>query len=146
MSAQSIKINTPSLPINMATGQLDPLLPPGKWFPPLQGLPVKSKKIESRATSTTAKLDAWLLPFLNVYAVAGYVDGETTASGISLDESKLTQDKLTQMLPPQTSSQVVNGLLSKLVPDSFPVPYSGSVYGAGATLAAGYNQFLELYQ
>jgi hypothetical protein len=147
MTAQSIKINTPSLPINLATGQLDPSLPLANWFPPLRGLPVKSKKIESRATSTTAKLDAWLLPFLNVYAVAGYVDGETTASGIYLDESKLTQNKLTQMLPPQTSSQVVNGLLSnldplrKLVPDSFSVPYNGSVYGVGATLAAGYNQF-----
>jgi len=78
-------------------------------------------KIESRATSTTMKLDAWLLPFLNVYGVAGYVDGETVASGFSVSG-----------LPPE---------LASLLPNSFSIAYSGPVYGAGIMLAAGYNQF-----
>jgi len=78
-------------------------------------------KIESRATSTTMKLDAWLLPFLNIYAVAGYVDGETTANDFSI--------------PTLTLPQGVN------LPPLFTLPYNGPVYGGGVTLAAGYNQF-----
>ncbi|MDE2641825.1 MAG: hypothetical protein OSB55_03590, partial [Verrucomicrobiota bacterium] len=80
--------------------------------------------LESRATSTTAKLDAWLLPFLNVYGVAGYVDGETVASGFSVNG-----------LPPAMAS---------LLPSSFSIAYSGPIYGAGITLAAGYNQYFAL--
>ena len=105
MEAQSISIDVPPMP-----------LPGG---PPLQlppGLPASTTKLESRATSTTAKIDAWLLPFLNVYGVAGYVDGETNASGFSVAG-----------LPPQVAG---------LLPNSFSVTYSGPVYGGGATLAA----------
>ena len=80
-------------------------------------------KIESRATSTTMKLDAWLLPFLNIYAVAGYVDGETTANDFSIPP-------LANILPPGVN-----------LPPSFPLAYNGPVYGGGVTLAAGYNQF-----
>ncbi len=80
-------------------------------------------KIESRATSTTMKLDAWLLPFLNIYAVAGYVDGETTANDFSIPS-------LANMLPPGVN-----------LPPLFTLPYNGPVYGGGVTLAAGYNQF-----
>ena len=109
MEAQSIAIDIPPLPL--PTGPLQ--LPPG--------LPAESAKLESRATSTTAKIDAWVLPFLNVYGVAGYVDGETTASGFSVGG-----------LPPE---------LASLLPNSFAIAYSGSSYGVGGTLAAGYNQF-----
>ena len=107
--AQSIKVDIPPLPLPTGVVQLPP------------GLPAQSAKLESRATSTTAKLDAWLLPFLNVYGVAGYVDGETTASGFSVGG-----------LPPA---------LASLLPNSFSIAYSGPVYGAGITLAAGYNQY-----
>ncbi|HIL73369.1 MAG TPA: hypothetical protein EYG44_03995 [Verrucomicrobia bacterium] len=109
MEAQSISIDIPPLPLPTGLVQLPP------------GLPATTDKLESRATSTTAKLDAWLLPFLNVYGVAGYVDGETVASGFSVAG-----------LPPA---------LSSLLPNSFSIAYSGPVYGAGVTLAAGYNQY-----
>ncbi len=109
MEAQSISIDIPPLPL--PTGLVE--LPPG--------LPATADNLESRATSTTAKLDAWLLPFLNVYGVAGYVDGETTASGFSVGG-----------LPPE---------LASLLPNSFAISYSGPVYGVGVTLAAGHNQF-----
>ena len=109
MAAQSISIDIPPLPL--PTGLVE--LPPG--------LPATADNLESRATSTTAKLDAWMLPFLNVYGVAGYVDGETVASGFSVAG-----------LPPA---------LSSLLPNSFSIAYSGPVYGAGVTLAAGYNQY-----
>ena len=109
MEAQSFAVEIP--PVPLPTGPLQ--LPPG--------LPAESAKLESRVTTTTAKIDAWLLPFLNVYGVAGYVDGETTASGFSVGG-----------LPPE---------LASLLPNSFSIAYSGSTYGVGGTLAAGYNQF-----
>ena len=109
MEAQSISIDIPPLPL--PTGLVE--LPPG--------LPATADNLESRATSTTAKLDAWLLPFLNVYGVAGYVDGETSASGFSIDAPI--------------------GELANYLPNSFTLAYSGPVYGGGVTLAAGYNQF-----
>ena len=109
MEAQSISVDIPPLPLPTGVVQLP------------AGLPAQSARLESRATSTTAKLDAWLLPFLNVYGVAGYVDGETSASGFSVGG-----------LPPQ---------LASLLPNSFSIAYSGPVYGGGITLAAGYNRF-----
>jgi len=34
--------------------------------------------IENRTMEANAKLDLWLLPFLNLYALAGYIEGETS--------------------------------------------------------------------
>ena len=107
--SKSASIDVPPLPL--PTGPLQ--------FPP--GLPAQTTKLESHATSTTAKVDVWLLPFLNVYGVAGYVDGETNASGFSVGG-----------LPPEVAS---------LLPSSFSVAYSGPVYGGGATLAVGSGNY-----
>jgi len=122
MKAQSIAIN---LPNDLAAG--------------LAGLdlPAKATKLESRATSTTAKIDAWVLPFLNVYGVAGYVDGETSASGFSLQP--LTSPPIPAANLPAINAGIAG--LSPYLPNSFSIAYSGPVYGVGVTLAAGYNQF-----
>ena len=100
-------------------------------------LPAKATKLESRATSTTAKIDAWVLPFLNVYGVAGYVDGETSASGFSLQP--LTSPPIPAANLPAINAGIAG--LSPYLPNSFSIAYSGPVYGVGVTLAAGYNQF-----
>ncbi|GIT06142.1 MAG: hypothetical protein CM1200mP29_15530 [Verrucomicrobiota bacterium] len=88
-------------------------------------LPAESAKLESRVTTTTAKIDAWFLPFLNVYGVAGYVDGETTASGFSVG--------------------VYHRSSLAFCPTHSPSHTAVSTYGVGGTLAAGYNQFLPLW-
>ena len=113
LAAKSISLDVPPLPLPSGPLQLPP------------GLPAQTSNLESRATSTTAKIDAWLLPFLNIYGVAGYVDGETNADNFSVGG-----------LPPEVAS---------LLPNSFSVAYSGPVYGGGATLAAGFgNYFVSL--
>jgi hypothetical protein len=127
MEAQSIVIDASSISDQMLMGLMQmqgvsPELIPGaveQLSSKLPSLPASAAKLESRATSTTAKIDAWLLPFLNVYGVAGFVDGETTASGFSVAAPEL----------------------AGLLPNSFTLGYSGPVYGGGVTLAAGYNQF-----
>jgi len=60
------------------------------------------------------KIDVWLTPFLNVFALLGYVDAETVVD---------------------LSSVPVTGLPFPL--GQLPVNYDGTVYGAGLTLAYG---------
>ncbi len=57
------------------------------------------------------KLDAWLLPFLNVFVVAGYIDGDTTVD--------------------------ISALELPLPVSEFLIDYDGESYGGGATLAFG---------
>jgi len=41
--------------------------------------------LRQRTQTVTARIDAWLLPFLNLYCIGGYVTG--TASNLKLDSS-----------------------------------------------------------
>lgn len=69
------------------------------------------------------KLDIWLLPFLNLYAIAGYV----------WNESETTLD-LT--LPPLVPGGTPRGRRMTV-----PTAIEGSVGGIGATFAGGYRSF-----
>jgi len=71
---------------------------------------------DSRVNAALLKADAWLLPFLNVYGLAGYLDNRSTSVGeVTLGAQQFT----------------------------FEVPTSlrGVVAGGGLTLAAGYRNF-----
>jgi hypothetical protein len=73
------------------------------------------------------KVDAWILPFLNVYAIVGYV----------WNESETTIDvALPPLLPggPTRQKRVV-----------VPTQMEGSIGGVGITLAAGYRSFFLTY-
>lgn len=72
-------------------------------------------KLKQKTDVGCARFDTWVLPFLNVYGLLGKVDG--VASDIKL------------------------GILRWSVPVKFNVPYDGTVFGAGATVAAGYDIF-----
>jgi hypothetical protein len=71
--------------------------------------------IQNRITEYNVKLDAWLLPYLNVFGIIGQVDGTTrvdfTRAGLPLPFDRLT------------------------------INYDGTVYGAGATLAGGNEHY-----
>ncbi|MDX1380747.1 MAG: hypothetical protein R3233_06485 [Xanthomonadales bacterium] len=60
------------------------------------------------------KLDAWILPFMNVFAIIGHMDGETDVD--------LSQAEVVGLPFPLTT---------------LTVDYDGTVYGGGFTLAAG---------
>ena len=71
---------------------------------------------DSRVNAALLKADAWLLPFLNVYGLGGYLDNRSTSVGeVTLGAQRFT----------------------------FEVPTSlrGVVAGGGLTLAAGYRNF-----
>jgi len=81
---------------------------------------VKLTSLKQRTQTVTARIDAWLLPFLNLYCIGGYVTG--TASNLKLDSSIV-------------------------IPFAVPsnVDYRGSVFGGGTTLAGGYGPFFLNY-
>jgi hypothetical protein len=81
----------------------------------------------SDVTNLNAKFDVWLLPFLNVYAIAGYVWNES-------------QTVIDVTLPPIQPGGV--GLQKRL---SVPTKIEGTVGGLGLTAAGGYGPFFLVY-
>jgi hypothetical protein len=77
--------------------------------------------------NVNVKLDAWILPFLNVYAIVGYAWNES--------ETKMDVE-LPPLIPggPPRQGQV-----------TLPTTLEGSIGGVGITLAAGFRSFFLTY-
>lgn len=89
-------------------------------IPGLPGLPTQFIRVDNQIDEINAKLDVWLLPFLNVFGIAGQLDGETR-----VDLSRLP-------IP----------LSSFGIPfDRLTIEYEGEVYGGGLVLAGGTDRF-----
>jgi hypothetical protein len=73
--------------------------------------------------NANAKVDVWLLPFLNLYAIAGYI-------------SNVADTRLDLTLPP-----LVPGAEPRRRSLSFETSLEGTVGGLGVTLAGGHKQF-----
>lgn len=76
----------------------------------------------SSVNAAIAKVDVWLLPFLNVYGLFGYIDNSSTTKG-----------HVTVPLPPP-----INGTEFDFVADT---RVDGFAAGGGVTVAAGYRDF-----
>jgi hypothetical protein len=96
-------------------------------FPDSFGTTATAGKVESEVNNYNVRLDAWVLPFLNVYGVAGKVNGENKVSGIEVDLSGIDPN--------------YKPFVGQLVPSSFTLDYEGSVYGIGTVLAAGKGRY-----
>jgi hypothetical protein len=81
---------------------------------------------KSHVNVAVARFDAWLLPVLNVYALAGYVSNNTTTRGTVTIPT----------LGPRPGSRSFNV--------SATTDLSGFVGGVGLTAAAGYRDFFLL--
>ena len=81
----------------------------------------------SRNAAATMRLDAWLLPFLNIYGLFGYLNGNT-----DLDVN----------VPGLTVDVPIIGPVPIFDPFTIQVDvdYEGMTYGGGATLAGGYKR------
>ena len=85
--------------------------------PGLGGLPTNLLQIDNEIDETNFKFDAWLLPWLNVFGIAGKLDGETDVDFSALGPAlPLPFTKLT-------------------------IEYDGEVYGGGAVVAGGNDRF-----
>ena len=80
----------------------------------------------SRNTAATMRLDAWLLPFINIYGIFGYLDGNT---------------ELDVNVPGLTIDVPIIGPVPIFDPFTIPVDvdYEGVTYGGGLNLAIGYE-------
>ncbi len=85
--------------------------PPAFPIPPIAN--VDAIIVTNDIFHTDIKFDVWLLPFLNVFAIFGQIDGET-----HIDLSNVG-------IPLPPSAQM------------FAIDYDGDVYGAGAVIAVG---------
>ena len=70
-------------------------------------------EVDNELLEVDGQLDVWLLPFLNVFALLGNIEGKTSVGG-----------------------EVVESFLG----NSLVVEYEGIVYGCGATLAGGWKR------
>jgi hypothetical protein len=78
----------------------------------------------SKVNNVNIKADMWLLPFLNVYAIAGYLHNESTTT-------------IDVTLPPI----LPNGSERRFTLE-VPTEIEGTVGGVGMTLAGGYGPFM----
>ncbi|MFQ5981754.1 MAG: hypothetical protein ACE5KS_00115 [Woeseiaceae bacterium] len=95
--------------------QIDSLsfaVPIGVPLPPITN--VSSIVVENEVTHVDIKFDVWLLPFLNVFAIYGQIDGETV---VDLSNVGIP------LLPPEVQTLMID--------------YDGDVYGGGLVLAVG---------
>jgi len=81
--------------------------------PGLPQIPAAALRIENSIEETNLKLDAWLTPWLNIFGLAGQLDGETSVDFASIAP------------------------LLNLPFTSLDIAYDGDVYGVGAVLAVG---------
>jgi hypothetical protein len=94
-----------------------------------------------RANNDTVqlKLDAWLFPFMNVFAMLGRVDGKAPLDVILDGNGMLDQ------LGISCSGPAPNPLCAKLKDQTITLPieapYSGNTYGVGTVLAGGWNNW-----
>ena len=82
---------------------------------------------DSRVDNLNVKFDAWLLPFVNVYAVVGYVWNESDT-------------RLDVTLPP-----LLPGGQERTARVTVPTSLDGTVGGVGLTLAGGYGPWFLTY-
>ncbi|TQO04875.1 UNVERIFIED_ORG: hypothetical protein FHU01_4479 [Citrobacter freundii] len=93
---------------------------------PLDNL-VKTRagKTEQKSHTETLRLDAWVLPFINVYGVAGRTKGRSVS-----DVSIRTPVFIGDAFPSVTAQNL-----------QFRLDYKGTTLGAGATLVGGINDW-----
>ena len=98
---------------------------------------VEFENSRSLSQSTSLKLDAWLFPFMNIYAMIGQLDGRAPVDVVVDGNSFLEALEVNCNRPPPSP-------LCPLLEDKFyPLPinarFKGNTYGIGMTLAGGWN-------
>lgn len=81
-----------------------------------------------RSKTETLKLDAWLLPFMNVYGLVGYTDGHSVSQigvGINGPRKVHTPDNLQNL--------------------AFQLDFKGTTYGVGTTLVGGVGNWFTAF-
>ncbi|OAT56317.1 hypothetical protein M989_00154 [Kluyvera georgiana ATCC 51603] len=85
-------------------------------------------KTRERSKTETLKLDAWLLPFMNVYGLVGYTDGHSVSQiGVGIKGPRKYH---------------YPGNLQNL---AFQLDFKGTTYGVGTTLVGGIGNWFTAF-
>ena len=90
-------------------------------------LHIEAGHTRQKSETHTLKIDSWVFPFLNIYGLYGHTKGKshTILKGGNID----------------FGNGFVMPLDSVLKGEPFDLDFKGKTYGAGFTLASGYNDF-----
>ncbi len=97
----------------------------------VNGIILNTSSIDSEVFAYTTSLDVWLFPFVNIYVVGGYADGQSSINIKSFSHIAMTDAALQTIL-------TANGIPSSFV---FEIDYEGRILGGGMTFAGGINGF-----
>lgn len=92
-------------------------------------------QVSSRVSEWDVQADVWVLPFLNVFAIAGHVSDDTTVK-LPAQAGAILPQIMGGMLPPAAGAAGVGSALSDL-----KIEEDGPVYGGGATLTGGIGRY-----
>lgn len=99
----------------------------------------------SKSESAQLKLDAWLLPFMNVFALLGKVDGSAPLEFTIDGDDALAQlginDCTPTGIPPLPPSPLCPILEGRQVTVPIEANFTGNTYGLGTVLAGGWNNW-----
>jgi len=95
----------------------------------------------SISSSAQVKLDAWLFPFMNVFATVGKLEGKAPLD-VNLDGNlMLDQLGITCGTPPPPLNPLCNVLQDKIITLPIEADFTGTTYGVGTVLATGYKNW-----
>jgi hypothetical protein len=95
----------------------------------------------SRSDSAQLKLDAWLFPFMNVFAMLGRVEGDAPLN-VYLDGNGMLDQLGISCSPPTPGDLALcNLLLDETFILDIEASFKGNTYGVGTVLAGGWNNW-----
>ncbi len=98
-------------------------------------------KTQQYSATKTLRLDAWILPFMNVYGILGKTRGGSRST-VSVDSDPSKQrDPLTKGI-----AEIIHGMKERgdLKDLDFRLNFHGTTWGAGTILAGGYKHWFGL--
>lgn len=106
---------------------------------------VSLDSLHQRTQAETVRVDAWLLSFLDLYGVGGFVNGTANNLDINIaNQAQIASNPSYQ----QFLQNLPTGMLSALSSDLSSlssIDYHGTVYGFGAMFGGGYGHFFYSY-
>ncbi|ACY82985.1 conserved hypothetical protein [Edwardsiella piscicida] len=103
---------------------------------------IKVGSTRQRSVTQTIKLDAWVLPFMNVYGIVGKTRGSSLSKvSVDADPSQYPLGSMDWIIATVVKGMNKSGQLRDL---DFQLNFKGTTYGAGTVLAGGYGNWFGL--
>ncbi len=103
---------------------------------------IDASKTRQYSKTRTLRLDAWVLPFWNVYGIVGKTRGHSVSSiGVDSDPAEFKGNLLDQLISNVVHSMHNAGQFDNL---NFELKFKGNTYGVGTVLAGGVGNWYGL--